>query len=108
MVVAALARQSISANLALRLIQLHLCLIYGMAGLAKLQGPSWWNGMAMWGALASAEFRVLDFTWTASYPWLLNVLTHGSLALEIACLDRIVIDQGEPSDPCRGKVLQYR
>ena len=75
---------TISANLALRLIQLHLCLIYGMAGLAKLQGPSWWNGMAMWGALASAEFRVLDFTWTASYPWLLNVLTHGSLALEIA------------------------
>ena len=74
---------TVSANLALRLIQLHLCLIYGMAGLAKLQGAGWWNGMAMWGALASAEFRVLDFTWTASYPWLLNVLTHGSLALEI-------------------------
>lgn len=37
----------------------------------------------MWGALASAEFRVLDFTWTASFPWLLNLLTHASLALEI-------------------------
>lgn len=76
-------KPSVSANLALRLIQLHLCLIYGMAGLAKLQGPAWWNGMAMWGTLASAEFRTIDFTWTAAHPWLLNLLTHGSLALEI-------------------------
>jgi predicted DCC family thiol-disulfide oxidoreductase YuxK len=74
---------TVSANLALRLIQLHLCLIYGMAGLAKLQGPAWWNGMAIWGALASAEFRVIDFTWMAAYPWLLNALTHASLALEL-------------------------
>lgn len=74
---------TVSANLALRLIQLHLGLVYGMAGLAKLQGPAWWNGMAMWGALASAEFRLLDFTWTAGHPWLLNLMTHGSLALEV-------------------------
>lgn len=38
---------SISANLALRLIQLHLVVIYGMAGLSKLQGPSWWTGTAL-------------------------------------------------------------
>src|SRR6185437_4066225 len=62
-------RPTVSANLALRLIQLHVCLVYGMAGLAKLQGPAWWNGMAMWGALASAEFRALDFSWTAAHPW---------------------------------------
>jgi predicted DCC family thiol-disulfide oxidoreductase YuxK len=74
----------VSANLALRLIQLHICLIYGMAGLAKLQGAGWWSGVALWGAVASGEFRVLDFTWTAAFPWLLNVLTHGSLALEIS------------------------
>ncbi len=74
---------TISANIALRLIQLHLCLIYGMAGLAKLQGQGWWNGQAIWGTLASGEFRVLDFTWLAAFPWLLNALTHASLALEI-------------------------
>jgi predicted DCC family thiol-disulfide oxidoreductase YuxK len=39
--------------------------------------------MAMWGALASAEFRMIDFTWTARYHWLLNALTHASLALEL-------------------------
>ena len=74
---------SISANIALRLIQLHLCLIYGMAGLAKLQGQGWWNGLAIWGTLASGEFRLLNFTWMAAFPWLLNALTHLSLALEI-------------------------
>ncbi len=74
---------TISANLALRLIQLHICLIYGMAGLAKLQGSSWWNGMAIWGTLASGEFRLLDFTWLAAFPLVLNFLTHASLAIEI-------------------------
>lgn len=75
---------SINANLCLRLIQLHLCLIYGMAGLAKLQGPTWWNGMAIWGLFAAGEFRVIDFTWLAVFPWFLNLLTHTALALEIA------------------------
>ncbi|MGE3818319.1 MAG: HTTM domain-containing protein, partial [Isosphaeraceae bacterium] len=76
-------RPTVSANLALRLIQLHLCLIYGMAGLAKFQGPAWWNGLAIWGTLASAEFRLIDFTGLAAYPWLLNAMTHGALALEV-------------------------
>src|SRR5262249_49140479 len=39
---------SVSANLALRLIQVHFCIIYLAAGLSKLQGPAWWNGTAVW------------------------------------------------------------
>ncbi len=35
------------------------------------------------GRLASAEFGLINFTWTATHPWFLNVLTHGSLALEV-------------------------
>jgi predicted DCC family thiol-disulfide oxidoreductase YuxK len=74
---------TVSANLGLRLIQLHLCLIYGMAALAKLRGDAWWNGLAIWGVLASAEFRRFDLTWMAAYPWLLNFLTHAGLFLEL-------------------------
>jgi predicted DCC family thiol-disulfide oxidoreductase YuxK len=74
---------TISANLALRLIQLHLVVIYGMAGLAKLQGPSWWNGMALWGTMTAGEFVVGDFTPLAHWPLLVNFLTHASLALEL-------------------------
>jgi predicted DCC family thiol-disulfide oxidoreductase YuxK len=74
---------SVSANLALRLIQLHLCLIYGTAGLAKLQGAAWWNGDAVWSVFAAAEFRLFDLTWLAAFPWLIQFLTHTTLALEI-------------------------
>jgi predicted DCC family thiol-disulfide oxidoreductase YuxK len=76
--------RTISANLSLRLIQLHLCLIYGMSALAKFRGDAWWNGFAIWGVLASAEFRRFDLTWMASYPRLLNLLTHGGLFLELS------------------------
>lgn len=74
---------TVSANLALRLIQLHLCLVYAMAGLAKLQGQAWWNGMAIWGTLAAGEFRLFDLTWLAAYPYLLNLMTHVGLAAEV-------------------------
>jgi predicted DCC family thiol-disulfide oxidoreductase YuxK len=74
---------TISANLALRLIQLHLMVIYGMAGLAKLQGPSWWNGTALWKTMTTGEFVALDFTALAAWPLLVNFLTHASLALEL-------------------------
>src|SRR5262249_32850716 len=47
---------SAAANFALRLIQIHFCIIYLASGLPKLQGGPWWNGMAMWGAMANAGF----------------------------------------------------
>ena len=75
--------QSVSANLALRLIQIHIVLIYGMAGLAKLQGPSWWTGLALWKTMATAEFVGFDFTALAAWPLLVNALTHGTLLLEL-------------------------
>jgi predicted DCC family thiol-disulfide oxidoreductase YuxK len=58
-------------------------LIYGMAGLGKLQGPSWWNGMALWGTMTAGEFVTFDFTPMARWPQLINFLTHASLALEL-------------------------
>lgn len=74
---------TISANLALRLIQLHLCLIYGMAALAKFRGDAWWNGFAIWGVLAAGEFSRFDLTWLAAFPTLLNIMTHSGLLLEL-------------------------
>src|SRR5262249_41352909 len=74
---------TITANLALRLVQLHVVLIYAMAGLAKLQGPSWWTGEALWKTMATGEFAVFDFTALAAWPVLINCLTHTSLLLEL-------------------------
>jgi predicted DCC family thiol-disulfide oxidoreductase YuxK len=74
---------SVSANLTLRLIQLHMVIIYALAGLAKIQGPSWWTGMALWGTMTAGEFVALDFTPLAAWPLVINGLTHASLALEL-------------------------
>ena len=75
---------SVSANIGLRLIQCHLVVIYAISGLSKFQGAAWWNGTAIWGTLASGEFRLFDLTWLAAYPWLLNAMTHSALFLETA------------------------
>jgi hypothetical protein len=74
---------TVSANLALRLIQLNLCLIYAAAGLAKLQGAAWWNGQAVLMILLSPSGRGEDLTWLAAYPDLINLLTHATVALEL-------------------------
>ncbi len=72
------------ANLALRLIQVHMCVIYFFAGISKLQGPSWWTGEAMWRAFANLEYQSLDMTWLAWHPWLVNLMTHVSVLWEIS------------------------
>jgi hypothetical protein len=76
-------RPTVSANLGLRLIQLHLCLTYAAAGLAKLQGVSWWNGDAVAMILLIPVYRVGHFEWLLAYPRLLFFLTHATVALEI-------------------------
>ena len=77
-------RPSVRANLAIRLIQLHLCVVYLFSGCGKLLGASWWEGTALWGAAANVQYRTLDLTWMASHPWLVNALTLGTLWWEIA------------------------
>ncbi|MEZ6093701.1 MAG: HTTM domain-containing protein [Pirellulaceae bacterium] len=75
---------SIMANIAIRLIQIHLCIVYFFAGVGKLQGDTWWNGMAIWYAFASHEYQTLDMTWTAQHLWLVNLLTYVSLFWEVS------------------------
>ena len=61
-----------------------MCVIYLFAGISKLQGPSWWNGEAMWRAFANFEYQSLDMTWLAWHPWLINIMSHVSVLWEIS------------------------
>jgi hypothetical protein len=85
---------SISANVALRLLQLHVCIIYLAAGLSKLYGHAWWDGTAIWGTLANPEFapfqvslydKLLRWLASTSLPLyaLLNIGTLFTLTFEI-------------------------
>jgi hypothetical protein len=75
---------SVGANLGIRLIQLHMCVIYLFAGLGKLKGDFWWDGTAMWYAAANLEYQSLDLTWLASWPLLTTLLTHVTVWWEAA------------------------
>jgi hypothetical protein len=48
-----------SATFAIRLMQIHFCLIYMASGWSKLLGSAWWNGWAIWGTVANPEFASL-------------------------------------------------
>jgi hypothetical protein len=56
---------------AIRLLQIHVCIIYLIAGLSKLQGQTWWNGTAIWLTLGNYEFAPMHFT---MYVWFLRFL----------------------------------
>ena len=75
---------SIGANIAVRLIQLHLAMVYLAMGVAKLSGELWWDGTAVWWLLARPESRLVDLTGTLiNHPYLINAWTHAIVLFEL-------------------------
>jgi hypothetical protein len=66
----------VSANVAIRLIQLHMCVIYLFGGIGKMRGLAWWVGDAFWFSIASYEYQSLDVTWLAGSPFVIALITH--------------------------------
>lgn len=75
---------SSAANLAIRLMQVHMCVIYLFSGLGKLQGEQWWLGDAVWYSVATLEYQSLDMTWLLEHQWLVNLLTHVTVFWELS------------------------
>lgn len=67
----------------MRILQMHLCLVYFFGGFAKSLGLHWWNGEAIWRAVSIPGFYQLDMTWLAAVPWLSVVLGWLVLAVEL-------------------------
>jgi hypothetical protein len=67
----------------LRVMQIHLCVVYLSAGLEKAMGRQWWNGEAIWQAVTQPVFGTLDFRWLASYPYIAMIAGWTTLAVEI-------------------------
>jgi hypothetical protein len=88
---------SVSATLAVRLIQVHLCIIYLSAGLAKLQGPAWWQGTAPWGTMANYEYAPMHLP---MYVDLLRLLAKHrwlyELSMTAAAITTLAFEIGYP------------
>jgi hypothetical protein len=65
----------------LRLLQVHTCTMYLVAGTNRVDDAAWLQGLAVWAAVTRAEFSRFIFDWNPLRP-LLAVATWGSLALE--------------------------
>jgi hypothetical protein len=70
------------ARLGLRVIQIHLCIIYLSCGLEKGAGDDWWNGEAIWCALMRSDLCGFDMSWLASVPLLPKLAGLGTLVIE--------------------------
>lgn len=72
-------------NAAMLAVAVQLCLLYGTAGLYKVQGEAWRNGTAIY-----YIFRVGDFSWPGRSDFLRNnayavtALTYGTVALQLS------------------------
>ncbi len=72
-------------NFALFACIAQVCLVYAVAGLAKIPGEYWYNGTAFYYVLNSAEFGMTQgakIIW--DYPVLLGVLTWSPVLLQLA------------------------
>lgn len=71
-----------AARLALRVIQLHLCLVYLASGLMEASGDPWWDGDALWRSLLLPEYRQYDFCWLVDHPWFARLSGWMVIAVE--------------------------
>jgi Vitamin K-dependent gamma-carboxylase len=87
----------VTANLAIRLLQIHVCIVYFMAGIAKLQGASWWNGSAIWSVVANFEFAPMHI---GLYNDVLRFIARDELLLQafstFGCYFTLTFEIGYP------------
>jgi hypothetical protein len=66
----------------LRVMQLHVCVIYLAAGLDKAVGSQWWNGEAIWQTVSQPIFATFELSWLARHSWIPMVAGWGTLVVE--------------------------
>jgi uncharacterized membrane protein YphA (DoxX/SURF4 family) len=83
-------KPSWSVNLAVRLIQIHFCVIYLVSGASKLLGPSWWNGNALWICIANPNFAPMRvglydqfLVFLCQHRWLWEIYMSSSTAFTL-------------------------
>lgn len=77
------ATPTTAAGLSLRVLQVHLCLIYLNTGLAKTGGDQWWSGEALWRALMQPQFSTFDYSWLSGVPWLPRLAGWSVIVVEL-------------------------
>jgi hypothetical protein len=64
------------ATVPLRLIQVHLALIYAMMVLGKLGNDNWWSGLGIWWLIARTESRMIDLSGLHQLPLVVSAWSY--------------------------------
>lgn len=71
-----------NTSVGLRMLQLHVLIVYLSSGMEKASGEQWWNGEAMWRSLMQPVFTDMSWAWLAEYPVAAQVMAIGTLVVE--------------------------
>lgn len=70
------------ARFGLRILQLHLCVVYLATGIDKTMGSDWWDGEAIWRSIQFYGLPYLQTLTLASHVWLAKLMSWGTLLIE--------------------------
>lgn len=71
-----------TSTLAIRVLQIHLCLAYFSAGYEKMLYAAWWEGNVLWRSIVQPDFRQFNLTWLAWVPVIPMVLSWFTMIIE--------------------------
>jgi len=81
---------SVSANVALRGMQVHFCMIYLASGTSKLLGPRWWAGTSLWWCYANYSFAPMNVSlyyetlvFLCKHRWLWEIVMSGGVVFTL-------------------------
>jgi hypothetical protein len=81
------SRFSSAATVAIRVMQVHLVLVYAAMAIAQLQGDKWWQGTAVWWLMARPESRLVNLTGLSgmgiAFEYLVNLFTYAIVLYEL-------------------------
>jgi vitamin K-dependent gamma-carboxylase-like protein len=67
-----------------RVLQVHLCFVYFIGGLAKCLGSGWWNGSNLWRSLTRPPFNLVSPDILVRFKYVLLVLGIAICLLEVS------------------------
>jgi hypothetical protein len=67
-----------------RVLQVHLCFVYFIGGLAKCLGSGWWNGSNLWHSLIRPPFNLVSPDILVRFKYALTVLGIAICLLEVS------------------------
>ena len=70
-------------SVAIRFMQIQICVIYFYSGVSKLRGTRWWNGSAIWDVLSMEGLARWDMSFLVWVPDVLVFLCYSVLLWEI-------------------------